>query len=391
MNDKRCVKPMNEPREQKRPMLRRMRVGREPPKLGLLNFGKVPMRKTVVPRVLQLEQIKALEPNERRQAEQRVDNELNIVLKMTNNARKAKYGTDDMKIIHANLFNAERKKIISMREKKMKAPECPRPAPMTKVVSPQQLIREFLRNSPVQIIRPKKTISEMMREKNPEPPKMPKIPQCGVHGRIAKKAGMKIAKQVKEIKKKPPVEPYDKKRCSKKTSNKPYTVSELRRIAKGMSIPKGKIADAKSSVRKLCELIEAKVNTPKKGNESMKRRIEHAKKVLQYKIVSPKMDGTPWMMKSAQSRKLHAQANDDIYKKSLNELKKDDPVMFLKQKGYNAGKIGRKTKAVPEPYRQNNLLKIATELNINIPTTSKKPKPTATEIIALIKKKLEKA
>jgi hypothetical protein len=137
----------------------------------------------------------------------------------------------------------------------------------------------------------------------------------------------------------------------------------------------------------------------------MKLRLEHAKKVLQkdaekklksptkeeHKIVSPKKDGTPWMNRISHSRKRHANAKNNVYTKALSTLKKDDPVMFLKMKGFNTERVGRKTKGNPIPHTQNNLLKIASELNINIPTTSKKPKPTATQLIALIKKKLEKA
>lgn len=428
MNGKRCVKPINDQKQpQKRPMLRRMRMGREPPKLQLLNFGKPKVKPTYVPRFLPVPKNDRLDPIERRLAEQRVDKNMNDVLKMNNDERIAKYGVVDMKNIHAKLFNAERKKIISMREKKLKEPlvEKPviKPGPcampvqkeITKVISPQQLIREFLRDSPVQIIRPKKTISQMMREEDPKPALPPQAPKGGVYDRIAKKAGLRVAKpkQTKVVKEKAPVELYEKERCSKRTSNKPYTVSQLRRIAKSMNIPKDKIDDAKSSVKKLCELIDLKKNaSPKRNskkksvdNASMKRRIEHAKKVLQkdaekklkspvkkeHKIVSPKKDGTPWMIRSPHSRKRHANAKDNVYAKALATLKKDDPAMFLKMKGFNAERVGRKTKGNPNPHTQNNLMKIASELNINVPTTSKKPKPTATQLIALIKKKLEKA
>ena len=426
MNGKRCVKPIddNPKQPQKRPMLRRMRMGREPPKLQLLNFGKPKVKPTYVPRFLPVPKNDRLDPIERRLAEQRVDKNMNDALKMSNDERVAKYGVVDMKNIHAKLFNAERKKIIGMRERKLKEPEVIKPRPcampvqkeITKVVSPQQLIREFLRDSPVQIIRPKKTISQMMREEDPKPALPPQAPKGGVYDRIAKKAGLRVAKpkQTKVVKEKPPVELYEKERCSKKTSNKPYTVSQLRRIAKSMNIPKDKIDGAKSSVKKLCELIDLKKKnaSPKNDsmkksvdNASMKRRIELAKKVLQkdaekkakkpakkeHKIVSPKKDGTPWMNRSPQSRKRHANAKDNVYTKALATLKKDDPVMFLKMKGFNAERVGRKTKGNPNPHTQNNLLKIASELNINVPTTSKKPKPTATQLISLIKKKLEKA
>jgi hypothetical protein len=427
MNGKRCVKPINDnPKQpQKRPLLRRTRMGREPPKLQLLNFGKPKVKPTYVPRFLPILKSDRLDPDERRLAEQRVDKNMNDALKMNNDERITKYGVVDMKNIHAKLFNAERKKIISMREKKLKEPivEKPviKPSPcampvqkeITKVVSPQQLIREFLRDSPVQIIRPKKTISQMMREEDHIPALPPKAPKGGVYDRIAKKAGLRVAKpkQTKIVKEKAPVELYEKERCSKKTSNKPYTVSQLRRIAKSMNIPKDKIVDAKSSVKKLCELIDLKKKnaSPKKdskkksvNNTSMKRRIEHAKKVLQkdaekkpikkeHKIISPKKDGTPWMNRSPHSRKRHANVKDNVYIKALATLKKDEPVMFLKMKGFNAERVGRKTKGNPNPHTQNNLMKIASELNINIPTTSKKPKPTATQLIALIKKKLEKA
>jgi len=382
------------------------------------------VKPTYVPRFLPVPKNDRLDPIERRLAEQRVNKNMNDALKMNNDERVAKYGVVDMKNIHAKLFNAERKKIIGMRERKLKEPEVIKPGPcpipvqkeITKVVSPQQLIREFLRDSPVQIIRPKKTISQMMREEDPKPALPPQAPKGGVYDRIAKKAGLKVAKpkQTKVVKEKPPVELYEKERCSKKTSNKPYTVSQLRRIAKSMNIPKDKIDDAKSSVKKLCELIDLKKKnaSPKKeskkksvDNASMKRRIEQAKKVLQkdaekkakkpakkeHKIVSPKKDGTPWMNRSPQSRKRHANAKDNVYTKALATLKKDDPGMFLKMKGFNAERVGRKTKGNPNPHTQNNLLKIASELNINVPTTSKKPKPTATQLIALIKKKLEKA
>ena len=428
MNGKRCVKPINDQKQpQKRPMLRRMRMGREPPKLQLLNFGKPKVKPTYVPRFLPVPKNDRLDPIERRLAEQRVDKNMNDALKMNNDERIAKYGVVDMKNIHAKLFNIERKKIISMREKKLKEPlvEKPvvKPGPcampvqkFTKVVSPHQLIKDFLRNSPVQIIRPKKTVAELAAEDKPPPPKLPKVPKNGVYGRIAKKAGLRVAKpkQTKVVKEKAPVELYEKERCSKKTSNKPYTVSQLRRIAKSMNIPKDKIDDAKSSIKELCKLIDLKKKnaSPKRGskkksvdNASMKRRIEHAKKVLQkdaekkqkspvkkeHKIVSPKKDGTPWMNRSPHSRKRHVNAKDNVYAKALATLKKDDPVMFLKMKGFNAERVGRKTKGNPNPHTQNNLMKIASELNINIPTTSKKPKPTATQLIALIKKKLEKA
>ena len=422
MNGKRCVKPINDQKQpQKRPMLRRMRMGREPPKLQLLNFGKPKVKPTYVPRFLPVQKIDRLDPIERRLAEQRVDKNMNDALKMSNDERVAKYGVVDMKNIHAKLFNAERKKIISMREKKLKEPLVEKPAgpcampvqkEITKVVSPHQLIKNFLRDSPVQIIRPKKTISQMIREEDPKPALPPQAPKGGVYDRIAKKAGLRVAKpkQTKVVKEKAPVELYEKERCSKKTSNKPYTVSQLRRIAKSMNIPKNKIDNAKSSIKKLCELIDLKKNaSPKKkksvNNASMKRRVEHAKKVLQkdaekkqkspakkeHKIVSPKKDGTHWMNRSPHSRKRHANAKDSVYAKALATLKKGDPVMFLKMKGFNAERVGRKTKGNPNPHTQNNLMKIASELNINIPTTSKKPKPTATQLIALIKKKLEKA
>lgn len=429
MNGKRCVKPMND-QPQKRPMLRIMRMGRKPPNLQRLKFENPKAKPTYVPRFLPVPKDDRLDPIERRLAEQRVDKNMNDALKMSNDERIAKYGVVDMKNIHAKLFNIERKKIIGMREKKLKEPlvEKPitKPGPcampiqkeITKIVSPQQLIREFLRDSPVQIIRPKKTVAELAAEDKPPPPQLPKMPKNGVYGRIAKKAGLRIAKpkQTKVVKEKPPVELYEKERCSKKTSNKPYTVSQLRRIAKSMNIPKDKIDDAKSSVKKLCELIDLNKNkknsvhkkdSKKKSvdNSSMKRRLEHAKKVLQkdaeqklkkptmrdHKIVSPKKDGTPWVNRSPHSRKRHVNAKDNVYTKALSTLKKDDPVMFLKMKGFNAERVGRKTKGNPNPHTQNNLMKIASELNINVPTTSKKPKPTATQLIALIKKKLEKA
>lgn len=413
MNGKRCVKPMND-QPQKRPLLRRMRIGREPPKLQILSFGKPKARPTYVPRFLPVAKIEELEPHERRFAEQMVDKNMNDALKMGDGERMAKYGTVNMKNIHAKLFNIERKKIISMREKKMKGPEKPviKPYPcripvqkdIIKVVSPHQLIKDFLRNSPVQIIRPKKTVAELAAEDKPPPPQLPKMPKNGVYGRIAKKAGLRVPKQTKVVKEKAPVEIYEKERCSKKTSNKPYTVSQLRKIAKSMNIPKDEIDAAKSSVGKLCALINSKKNAspnvPKKksvSNASMKRRLEHAKKVLNAekklkKITkkehkTPKKDGTHWMNRSPESRKRHVNAKNNVY----NTLKKDDPVMFLKMKGFNTGRIGRKTKGNPNPHTQNNLLKIAHELNIDVPTTSKKPKPTATQLIALIKKKLEKA
>lgn len=380
MNGKRCVKPMND-QPQKRPILRKMRMGREPQKLRLLSFGKPRAKPTYVQRFLPVTKIEELEPHERRLAEQQVDKNMNDALKMNNGERIAKYGIVDMKNIHAKLFNIERKKIISMREKKMKGPECPVPVPVTKpftkVVSPQQLIREFLRDSPVQIIRPKKTISQMMREEAPQITLPPRAPKGGVYDRIAKKAGLRVPKQTKVVKEKAPVELYEKERCSKKTSNKPYTVSQLRRIAKSMNIPKDKIVEAKTSVRKLCALIDSKSDKHSKeksaNNVSMKRRLEHAKKVLR---------------KNAEKK--HS-PKKDARMDALSALKKDDPVMFLKMKGFNAGRVGRKTKGNPNPHTQNNLMKIASELNINIPTTSKKPKPTATQLIGLIKKKLEKA
>lgn len=417
MNDKRCVKPMDGV-VQKRPILRRVRTDRERPNPGFLDFGKPTVRRTVIPRTLQLVVTKGLEPHERRLAEQRVDKNMNDALKMSNGERVEKYGVVDMKNIHAKLFNTERKKIISMREKKMKAPECPvvrpvvRPVakPMVKVVSPHQLIKEFLRNSPVQIIRPKKTIAELAAENNPAPPQIPKMPMNDVHGRIAKRAGLKIAKlkQPKHVggKGKRVVPEYNKAKCSKKTSNKPHTVSELRRIAKDVGVSVKNITEAKSSVRKLCELIDAKNNKQNvnKNAENMKHRLEHAKAVMikermkknspnkkEHKIVSPKKDGTHWMDRTPHSRKRHMNADDDVYKKALSTLKKDDPVMFLKMKGFNVMRVGRKTKANPNPHTQNNLMKIANELNINIATTSKKPKPTATKLISMIKKKLEKA
>lgn len=412
MNGKRCVKLINDnsKQPQKRPMLRRMRMGREPPKLKLrfLNFGKPKANPTYIHRFLPVPKNDRLDPHERRLAEQRVDKNMNDALKMMNDERVEKFGVVDMKNIHAMLLNKERKKIISMREKKLKEPivekhvikPCPCAMPVkkeiTKVVSPRQLIKEFLRNSPVQIIRPKKTIAELAAEDKPSPPKLPKMPQDGVYARIAKKAGIRVAKpkQTKVVKEKAPVELYEKERCSKKTSNKPYTVSQLRKIAKSMNISKDEIAGAKSSIKALCALIELRKNkknaSPKKDSKkksvtdaSMKRRLEHAKKVLQkdHKIVSPKIDGTPWIKRSG----------DNPCKKTLSMFKKDDPVMFLEMKGFNARRIGRKTKANPNPHTQNNLLKIASDLNINIPTTSKKPKPTATQLIALIKKRLEKA
>lgn len=402
MNGKKCVKQIVE-HHQKRPLFRRMGMGREPRPLQILSFGKPKARPTVVPRYLLDKKIIGLEHHERRLAEQQVDKNMNIALKMNNDERMEKYGAIDMKNIHEKLFNIERKKIISMREKKMKAPECPAPMPIKKIVSPQQLIKEFLRNSPVQIIRPRKTISQMMRE-TPKHVVAPQVPKGGVYDRIAKKAGLKIAKpkQTKAVKAKPPVALYEKERCSKRTSNKPYTVSELRRIAKSMNISKEKIADAKTSVRKLCALIDdaPKMVIENKNNLSMKRRLNKAKEVMrkeQNKAIKnhskknehKKIDA-PWMDRTSHSRKRHKNAMDDVYTKALATLKKDNPVMFLKMKGFNAGRVGRKTKVNPDPHRQNNLIQIARELNINVPTTSKKPKPTATQLIALIKKKLEK-
>lgn len=403
MSGKRCVKPINE-QLQKRPLFRRMLQGRGQPRpLQILSFGKPKGRVTVAPRFLQATRVEGLEPHERRLAEQRVDKNMNIALKLDNNERMSKYDAVDMKNIHAKLLDVERKKIISMREKKMKGPACP---VVTKIVSPQQLIKEFLRNSPVQIIRPRKTISQMMREEAPNitpKPVIQQVPKGGVYDRIAKKAGIRVTKpkQTKVVKEKAPVELYEKERCSKKTSNKPYTVSQLKRIAKSMNIPKAKIADAKTSIKKLCALIDFsknKMNASREkkniANASMKRRIEKAKEILKNKkheIVSPNKDGTPWMGRDQESRKRHMNANDDVYKKALSVLKKDDPVMFLKMKGFNAGRVGRKTKANPDPHKQNNLIKMARELNINVATTSKKPKPTATTLIGLIKKKLEKA
>jgi hypothetical protein len=322
------------------------------------------VKTTIVPRILHRDAVGGLAPDERRLVEERVDAELNIALKMSNDERVAKYGVRDMKNIHAKLQDAERARVISIREKKMKA-VCPvRPA-MTKIVSPHQLIKEFLRNSPVQIIRPKKTIAELAAEERPAPPKLPVAPKGGVYDRIAKKAGMRIAKpkQTKVVKEKPPIPLYDKARCSKKTSNKPYTVSDLRRMAKAMGIPKSKIVEAKSSVKKLCDLVENKKNGPagQGENESMKRRIEHAKAVLRRnKSTPPKNKSTP-------------------------------PENKLKQMGFNLQRIGRKSKANPDPHTHNNLMKIARELHINIPTTSKKPKPTATQLIEFIKKTLGKA
>tara|TARA_Y100000389_G_scaffold201059_1_gene242867 strand:+ start:14542 stop:15780 length:1239 start_codon:yes stop_codon:yes gene_type:complete len=410
MNDKRCVKPMNQQR-QKRPMLRRVQtVQRQARPLQLLSFGKPKHRATVKPTFfLKSNRKDDIEPHERRLAEQRVDKHMNHALKMNNDERMMKFGTVDMKNIHVKLLNVERKKIISMREKKMKMPMYPVVKPVTKVISPHKLIKQFLLNSPVQIIRPKKTISQMMREEVPKPD-IPQLPTGGVYDRIAKKAGIKITKpkKTKTVKEKPPVELYEKERCSKKTSNMPYTVSQLRRIAKSMNIPKADIINAKTSVKKLCALIEVsknKNNAPHVNkNASMKRRISMAKKVLRrnqnreediktvnkkHEILSPKKDGTPWMKRDQESRKRHKNANNNIYKNALSTLKKDDPVMFLKMKGFNAGRVGRKTKTNPVPHTQNNLIKIARELNINIPTTSKKPKPTATTLIGLIKKKLE--
>jgi len=408
MSGKRCVKPMNERTNepQKRPLFRRMLQGRGQPRpLQILNFGKPKGRVTVAQRFLQKTKVEGLEPLERRLAEQRVDKNMNVALKMNNGERMIKYDAVDMKNIHAKLLDVERKKMISIREKKMKAPACPIVKPITKVVSPQQLIKEFLRNSPVQIIRPRKTISQMMREEVPIPV-VPQRPKGGVYDRIAKKAGIRVAnpKQTKVVKEKAPVELYEKERCSKKTSNKPYTASQLKRIAKSMNIPKAKIDEAKTSIKKLCALIDFSKNknnaSLKKINNTkatMKRLIDDLrnKEVLnvdkKHEIVSPNKDGTPWMGRDKESCKRHVNAKDDVYKKALSVLKKDDPVMFLKMKGFNAGRLGRKTKANPDPHKQNNLIKIARELNINVPTTSKKPKPTATTLIGLIQKKLEKA
>lgn len=357
-NGRKCVK-LNCP--QKRPAFRRVRMGREPPRLKLLDFGG-PAKPTVAVRIMERGGGAGLERDERRLVEKRVDTELNVALKMANDERVAKYGTCDMQRIHEKLRNVERARVVSVREKRMKAPVCP---VKTKVVSPHQLIKEFLRNSPVQIIRPKKTVAELAAEELPVPPKLPVVPKGSVYDRIAKKAGMPKPKQTKVVKEKPPIPLYDKTRCSKKTSNKPYTVSELRRMAKAMRIPKSKIDEAKSSVKKLCDLVENKKPNAPNGskahgeNESMKRRIAHAKAVLQ------KNKSTP--------------------------PKSTPPENKLKQMGFNMQRIGRKSKSNPDPHTHNNLMKIARELRIDVPTTSKKPKPTATQLIELIKKKLGKA
>lgn len=344
------------------------------PKIGTLDFGAMKKKPTLAPRPLPQLATRPATKAEKRLADRIVNDMLNDVRKLNTPSRINKYGTKEMEDIIGQLRRMELDKMKNM-EKQPIPPLCPRP-------------RNLGPHEPKNVV---KNINDMT---------LAELRQMyAAEAKATKKKTSKVAKLKEKVKK-------DMKKL--RAVNEPnMKVDRSRALGqlKTKTRKQMKVLNPENAPPQIIQAVQKNINEANKQielirqilqkNKEIKRDLKRPLRRLQrMQVPSPKSVGSmgssvgsgrssrsvspAGSMRSMYSDGSRASVHSTpgrspaspvglFHKKSPNAmemLRVDDPKMYLKKLGYNNTRIARKSKKVENPYRTDNLMKIADALKI---------------------------
>lgn len=363
------------------------------PKIGTIDFGAMKKKSTIVPRPLPLVGSRPSTKAEKRLAEKIVNDMINDVRKLNSPSRMNKYGTKEMEEIIGKLRRMELNK---MKNKPAIVPRCPSPQ-KPKSPSPKKVVKNFNNM----------TLAELKQMYEAE----------AKAAKGAKKKTSKVAKLKEKVKKdmkklRAINEPDMKVDRSKALGQLKAKARKQMKVLKPGNAPPQVIQKVQKNINEANEQIEL-IKRILQKNKDVKKEL---KRPLRRKMQTPSprsvgsvgsgcsarssrsvsLAGSVRSMFSGGSRaSVHSTPGRSpgspvglFPKKSPNNamemLRVDDPKMYLKKLGYNNTRIARKSKKVENPYRTENLIKIADALKIK---TGKKV--TNTELRKKIRGKID--
>lgn len=359
--------------------------------VGTLDFGAMKKKSTVVHRPLPLVGTRPSTKAEKRLAEKIVNDMINDVRKLNSPSRINKYGTKEMEEIIGQLRRMELNKMKN-KEKQPIAPRCPSPQ-KPKSPSPKKVVKNFNNM----------TLAELGQMYAAE----------AKAAKAAKKKTSKVAKLKEKVKRNmkklrainEPVMKVDRTKALGKLKAK---ARKEMKVLKPENAPPHIIQKVQKNINEANQQIELIKQILQKNKEVKKDLKRPLKRMQRMETPSPRSVGSRASGCSARSSRSASPAGS-MYsagsrasvhstpgrspvglfpKKSPNNamemLRVDDPKMYLKNLGYNNTRIARKSKKVENPYRTENLMKIADALKIK---TGKKV--TNTELRKKIRAKID--
>lgn len=375
-----------QPKQKPRPMY---------PKIRTLDFGAMKKKSTVVPRPLPLVGTRPSTKAEKRLAEKIVNDMINDVRKLNSPSRINKYGTKEMEEIIGQLRRMELNK---MKNKPAIAPRCPSP-PKPKSPSPKKVVKNFNNMTLAELRQMYAAEAKAAKEAKKKTSKVAKLKE-------KVKKDMKKLRAINE-----PVMKVDRTKALGKLKAK---ARKEMKVLKPENAPPQIIQKVQKNINEANQQIELIKQILQKNKEVKKDLKRPLKRMQRMKTPSPRSVGSRGSGCSARSSRSASPAGSmrSMYsagsrasvhstpgmspgspvclfpKKSPNNamemLRADDPKMYLKKLGYNNTRIARKSKKVENPYRTENLMKIADALKIK---TGKKV--TNTELRKKIRAKID--
>jgi ferritin-like metal-binding protein YciE len=362
------------------------------PKIGTLDFGAIKKIPTVVPRQLPIVGSRPSTKAEKRIADMIVNDMLNDVRKLNSPSRINKYGTKEMEEIIGQLRRMELNKMKN-KEKQPILPLCPSPK-KPKSPSPKKVVKNFNNM----------TLAELRRMYAAEANAL----------KAVKKKSVKVAKLREKVKK-------DMKKL--RAINEPnMKVDRSRALGqlKAKARKQMKVLKPENAHPQFIKVVQKNIKEANEHIELIKQILQKNKNVIK-ELKRPLRRGqtpSPGSVRSMGSSvgsgrsSRSASPVGSMYsvgsrasvhstpgrspgspvglfpKKSpgnaMEMIRVDDPKMYLKKLGYNNTRIARKSKKVENPYRTENLMKIADVLKIK---TGKKV--TNTELRKKIRAKID--
>ena len=360
------------------------------PKIGTLDFGAMKKKPTLPPRPVPKATSRPSTKAEKRIADMIVNDMLNDVRKLNSPSRINKYGTKEMEEIIGQLRRMELNK---MKNKPAISPRCPRPQ-KPKSPSPKKVVKNFNNM----------TLAELRQMYAAE----------AKATKAAKKKTTKVAKLREKVKKdmkklRDIDEPNMKVDRTKALGQLKSKARKQMKVLKPENAPPQIIKAVQKNINEAneqIELIRQILQKNKDIKKELKRPLRHMRIPTPGSVGSSVGSGRSFRsgspagsvrsMYSVGSRaSVHSTPGRSpgspvglFPKKSPNNamdmLRADDPKMYLKELGYNNTRITRKSKKVENPYRTENLMKIADALKIK---TGKKV--TNTELRKKIRAKID--
>lgn len=370
------------------------------PKIGTLYFG-VQKKKPAPPKMVPMLVERPATKGEKMIADKIVDDMLNGVMKLNTPTRIQKYGTKNMEEIISKLRRMELERL-----KKNGVPIAP-PSVSPKKMSPAKPVRNDDNFTLKEI---KDMLEDAKKKKKSEKKKV--NPLTKIKEKVKKdmkKLQLKLENDIEEDKKQAiaKLKAFSRKKMQ---VIKPVSGPELvKEVKKNLVLANEQIKMIKNVLNK--NKVPKVYKRPVKGKQRWQMKpaspngsVKSVGSVASVASVGSRNSvgsagsrcpiGYTGSVCSSASRSPYSRGGSpvspvDLFKRMRNKdnenmLKYDDPKQYIKKLGYNNTRIARKSKKVPEPYRQKNLMNIAKALNIKVAGKS-----TNTELRKLIRSKID--